>query len=182
MISTLPRSLAVLLLSSAVSLTLASFAMQPAQVHPSRPDTCYDQATHSVYENGDSWQISGCAMATCIRIPASSSGPSQMMISFESCGKVGYEPPCYVEENKQAEYPDCCPEVVCPDSEEQDAYFNENNEVETTFRKNETSKPSSPSDFARPWRDIDNDNTLGSGDSSEQQDASPSSGNSFYWY
>jgi len=104
------------LLLSSVVVTLASYGIEPATVHPSRPTSCFNRETNNFYENGESWQIKGCGVASCVK--TQSSGKTSMMISYESCGSVGHEPGCYTEVNNDAEYPDCCPEVVCPSSED----------------------------------------------------------------
>jgi len=101
-----------LLLLAFFKLSRASVAIQPATVHPGRPNACFNNDENSYREDGESWQIAGCGMATCVGIPQPSGKP-KMMISFEGCGKVGHEPGCHVIEDKHAEYPDCCPEVVC---------------------------------------------------------------------
>jgi len=116
-------------------LSLASVAMQSATVHPGRPTACFNSDKNSYREDGESWQIAGCGMATCVGIPQPS-GKSKMMISFEGCGTVGHEPGCHVIEDKQAEYPDCCPEVICSSVENEadvdDFTFHKSNSIAAT--------------------------------------------------
>jgi len=176
----LPWILSIIYTLSFFSITLASVGLELATVHPSRPNTCFNKDTRSFFEDGESWQTSGCGMASCMKI-SQPSGKYQMMISHEGCGSVGYEPPCYIVEDKKAEFPDCCPEVTCPDSSETKSetgneyyskFLNEdiNNELDTGV-KNKTQKPESlveknpynnyyereSQNKERQWRNANND-------------------------
>lgn len=97
---------------------------------------------------------------------------------------MGYEPPCYIVQDKEAQYPDCCPEVTCPDSSETKSdnvneYYSKfleedmNNELDSVMKNETAIKAQQPESFVdetyndyfkkesrnkeRQWRNANND-------------------------
>jgi len=64
----------------------------------------------------ESWNLKECGVGSCSSMNIR--GKQQFIVSYNGCGIVHAEPPCYVSQNKALTYPDCCPEIVCPEFEE----------------------------------------------------------------
>lgn len=129
----------VLILLSIISVSLAAVGIGRATVHPSHPDQCYNAKTDSYYSPGESWQLDGCGQASCAKY---SSASSQLMISYESCGLAAVQPPCYLVQDNTKPYPDCCHQVVCPESNDDDEMFTISSEEDWGSARNNRSEES----------------------------------------
>jgi hypothetical protein len=89
--------------------------VEPVEGHPNQ---CFVKENKAFYDVNESWQLKECGIGSCSTMNIR--GKQRFLISYTGCGAVHAEPPCYIRENKNLSYPDCCPDIVCPEFEETD--------------------------------------------------------------
>ncbi|GLH14505.1 Uncharacterized protein GBIM_18893 [Gryllus bimaculatus] len=94
------------------ALVAADLSIQILEPHPKHPNACYDADADKAYPVDSSWFVPDqCTKATCSK----DANSNKFVIQYMGCGLMATPPaPCKLETNKKAQYPDCCPKVVCP--------------------------------------------------------------------
>merc|ERR1712038_466347 len=109
------HGLSIILMTSYQITSAATFYERVIE-HEDHPGMCYIAATGTAHEDGSSWTSeSFCARSICSGedLP-SPNGKKYFLIEHQTCGAASAEPPCKVVEDKEAQYPFCCPRFECP--------------------------------------------------------------------
>lgn len=115
----------------------AAVFMEIIDQHPNHPGQCLvDGIAHPLEAT---WDASSAATSTCQRKSCTSyNNENQLLVITSTCPSVAAESPCYLVEDKEASYPDCCPRFECPTvideaAETSNAIVDEENRVNDLF-------------------------------------------------
>ncbi|KAG4074714.1 hypothetical protein HA402_008812 [Bradysia odoriphaga] len=80
-----------------------------AKTHPDHPGKCWIEETQTSYSPGEAFIAkTGCREATCRDYE------NRLIILYRGCPSTRNQSNCkYVVKNPDAEFPACCPEIIC---------------------------------------------------------------------
>lgn len=103
------RCIVVCLAVTAATLSEASVARRPAEVHADHPNECFIEETQSYLQLGDSRYVNNCGEETCLR-----DSNNQLFVETLYCGVVAAGPGCRkIPQDRFSTYPTCCPKLEC---------------------------------------------------------------------